>query len=81
MSREPLTIDHNPHEKRQPWWLWWLAWGLCAIIWAAIILTETVVWHHVALAIGTGVLIVSWAIDIGGLDTPASWRRKPVRKR
>jgi hypothetical protein len=81
MSREPPTIEHNPNEKRQPWWLWWVAWAFFAIGWAGILLTETVVWHHVVFAAGTGALITAWAFDIGGMETPASWRRKPPRQR
>lgn len=74
-------IEHNPNEKRQPWWLWWVAWAFVGALWAGTLFSFDMVWHQVMLGIGTGALLTAWAIDIAGVDTPASWRRKSVRKR
>lgn len=78
---EPNTIDHNPNEKRQPWWLWWVAWAFVALLWLGQWYTDGFEWDNIMLGIGTGVLLASWAIDIGGVETPASWRRKTMRRR
>ena len=78
--KQPV-IEHNPNEQRQPWWLWWVAWAFVGVLWAGTLIAGNVVWHQVLLGVGTGVLLVSWVADIAGLDTPASWRRKPVRNR
>lgn len=76
---EHQTIDRNPNEKRQPWWLWWVAWAFVGFLWILHI-GDDIEWSHVMLGLGTGVLLVSWVADIGGLDTPSSWRRKSRRK-
>lgn len=79
--REPPTIEHNPHEKRQPWWLWWVAWAFIGVAWIGHAMTSEFSWTDVALGGWTGMMLVAWVADTAGLDVPASWRRKTMRKR
>lgn len=73
-------IEHNPDEKPQPWWLWWVVWAFVAALW----LFQTrhgYDWNNVLLGFITGGMLVAWSIDIAGVETPSSWRRKPRRRR
>lgn len=83
MTPEPPRdyIEHIPNEKRQPWWLWWVAWAFVGVLWLAQAVTDGFEWDNIMLGVGTGALLAAWAIDIGGVEIPASWRRKTVRKR
>lgn len=81
MVEEQKIIDHNPNEKRQPGWLWLVAWAFVGLLWAGQWYTDGFDWDQVALGGLTGIFLVSWVADIAGLDTPASWRRKTVRRR
>lgn len=83
MKHEPTRdyIEHNPHEKRQPWWLWWVAWAFVGVLWLAQTLTDGFDWDQIALGGITGMFLVAWVADTAGLDIPESWRRKTVRKR
>lgn len=79
MNQDPPTIDHNPNEKRPPRWFWWAVFGAVAFLWLLQLRHETD-WALVMLSLGTGALLAGWAIDIAGIETPASWRTKPRRK-
>lgn len=74
-------IEHNPNEKRQPWWLWWVAWAFVAMVWAGYVLHNTVDWWAISVGGLSGLMLVAWVADTAGLDIPESWRRKTVRKR
>lgn len=78
---EPPTIEHNPHERRQPWWLWWVAFAVFGLLWVGTLLTETIIWPQVMLGVGSGALLTAWAMDMTGGEVPSSWRSKTTRRR
>jgi len=78
---EGRLIEHNPYEKPQPWWLWWVGWAFVGVVWVSYLMTHGPDWHSLAVGGLTGIMLVSWVADIAGLDTPESWRRKPRRRR
>jgi hypothetical protein len=78
--KEPPTIEHNPHEKREPWWLWWAVFGVIGVFWLLQI-RHGFEWGQIALGLMTGLFIGVWAMDMTGGEVPASWRRKPPRQR
>lgn len=77
---EPPTIEHNPHEKRQPWWLWWAAFVPVAILWL-LQMRHGFEWGQIMLGLGTGAMIAAWAFDLTGGKVPSSWRRQPPGQR
>lgn len=81
MNDNPPTIDHNPNEKRPPWWFWWVVFGVFAVLWIGQIATQEMHWSQVFLALGTGGVIAAWAMELTGGEVPTSWRSKPPRQR
>lgn len=79
IEHDPKTIEHNIREKRQPKWLWKLAFAAVAVLWF-LQARRGLDWDQIMLAFGTGVLFVSWIAERFGLDVPESWRRKPPRQ-
>lgn len=78
-TREPPTIDHNPHERREPWWSWWAIWAGVGVFWL-LFLGETLNWKHIGLGFLTGMFFGMWAMDMTGGEVPSSWRSKPRRR-
>lgn len=78
--REPPTIEHNPHERREPRWLWKAVWAVIAIFWLLQI-PDGFVWDQIALGAITGLCLAGWAMEKTGGEIPESWRRKPPRSR
>lgn len=81
MKREPITIDHNPHEKRMTNGIWWIVWAIVAIGWTLNLYAEPVAWRWLALGVFTGGVLATWAIEITGDKVPDSWRGKPTGRR
>lgn len=79
MNREPPTIDHNPKERREPKWLWKVAWAVVAVFWLLQI-KDGFVWDQIALGAITGCILALWAMEKTGGEVPASWRSKPPRR-
>lgn len=38
------------------------------------------VWDQLFLGLGTGVIIMGWAMEVTGGEIPELWRRKPPRQ-
>jgi hypothetical protein len=69
------TIEHNPHETRPTNFIWWILWPLLALLWGHTLLTDPdIQWSNVLLALGTGIVLCGWAIEITGNKVPDSWR-------
>lgn len=79
MDREPQTIEHNPHERREPKWLWKAAWAVVAVFWL-LQFRNGFVWDQIALGAITAGVLVSWAMEKTGGEVPASWRSNPPRR-
>ncbi|OEI83574.1 hypothetical protein GRI33_13975 [Brucella sp. BO3] len=71
-------IDHIPGEKRPPKWIWKAAFALAAVFWV-LFWVEGINWPQVMLGIGTGIILMGWAMEKTGGETPASWRSKTPR--
>lgn len=74
-------IEHIPNEKRQPWWLWWVAWAFVGLVWVGYVLHNAPDWWALSVGGLSGLMLIAWVADTAGLDIPESWRRKTVRKR
>jgi hypothetical protein len=81
MNDNPPTIDHNPHEKRPPWWFWWVVFGVVALLWIGNFAMLEMHWGQIGLGFTTGGLLVAWAMAMTGGEVPTSWRSKPPRQR
>lgn len=71
-------IDHDPYEPkidRRPF-PWWLCWSVVAFLWVGSVYYGLIQWHSIALGIGTGAILASWAIDKTGNKVPDSWKTK-----
>ncbi len=82
--RKPPVIDHDPNEPKKPYKpvSWLLIWAIIAFGWAGYLLTEEFNWYPIALGLGTGTMLATWAIEVTGNKVPDSWRRKsPNRDR
>lgn len=79
IDHDPKTIEHNPHEKRQPKWLWKAAWIVVFIFWG-LQYVDGIHWDSLFVGGITGIVLVSWVADTAGLEVPESWRRKPPRQ-
>lgn len=75
MNREPPTIDHNPHERREPKWLWKAIFAFVAFFWV-IHYPTGYEWTQVALGAITGLFLGLWAMEKTGGEVPSSWRVK-----
>lgn len=73
--REPPTIEHNPHEKRQTNGIWWLLWLFVVLLWVWYLYFFEFDWPAIALGAFTMGVLATWAIDITGNKVPDSWRR------
>ena len=73
--REPPTIEHNPHEKRQTNGIWWLLWLLVVLLWVGYLTLFTFDWMSVVVGAFTMGVLVSWSVDVTGNKVPDSWRR------
>lgn len=74
-------IDHDPEEPkidRGPG-PWRSALVVIALLWAGYLYSFVPDWTAIALGVGTGGVLVAWAIEITGNKVPASWRTKPPR--
>lgn len=75
-----MQIEHNPKERRQPWWLWWVVWIVIAVFWLLQI-RHGFNWDQIILGLFTGLALGLWAMDLTGGEVPESWRSKPSRRR
>lgn len=81
-----MNIDHDPDEvPHKPSWFWdagiyWIVWGMVALLWAHQFYFNTIDWYQIALGFGTGGVLATWAINITGNKIPDSWRGKPPRR-
>lgn len=79
--REPPTIEHNPHEKRQTNTIWWVIWPIIVLQWAGYLYFHEFDWWSVAIGGGTGIVLATWAIEITGNKTPDWMKSHPRRNR
>lgn len=80
-DEDPLTIDHNPHEKRPTNAIWWAAWGMVALGWALNLYSEPVNVRWLFTGIATGALIVAWGMEMSGGKVPDWMKSAPPRRR
>lgn len=79
--KEPPIIDHNPHERREPKWLWKAMWAFVAVLWVLQILSkDPIEWDSLFLGGITFGVLALWAMEKTGGEVPESWR-KPTRRR
>lgn len=71
-------IKHEPNERRPTWRIWWVAWIIVAVMWAATWHLDGFVWDQIALGFITGGLLCAWAITITE-DKPSSLLRRQRR--
>ena len=71
-------IDHEPREKRPTWTIWWIAWALVGLMWAATAYLDGFIWEQIALGFITGGLFTAWALTITE-DGPSSLLRRDRR--
>lgn len=76
---EPPTIEHNPHERREPKWLWKAGFAMIALFWL-LQWREGFDWDQIMLGLGTGAAIAGWAMDMTGGEVPESWRKAARRR-
>ncbi|WP_421565569.1 hypothetical protein [Ochrobactrum sp. EDr1-4] len=72
-------IDHIPNEKRPPKWIWKAAWAVVALFWL-LQWRDGFDWENIALGGITIGVLVAWAMEKTGGETPESWRSKPRRR-
>jgi len=72
MQPEPPRdyIEHIPNEKRQTNTIWWLLWPLIGLLWLWYLYFFTFDWVPIALGLGTGSVLATWAIEITGNKAP-----------
>lgn len=80
MNRKPPLIDHNPHERREPKWLWKAIFAFVALLWL-VNLPKGYDWVQIALGGVTGLFLAAWAMEKTGGEVPESWRTKSARRR
>lgn len=79
-----MQIDHNPHEKRPTNTIWWVAWGVVALLWVGQIAINgfsSVVWDQIALGGLTIGIFVLWAMEMKGDNSVPAWMVPKPRKR
>lgn len=74
-----MQIEHNPNEKRPTNTIWWVAWGIVALLWVGQYFSGFD-WDQVFLGLGTGCLLATWAIETTGNKVP-DWMAPRPRKR
>lgn len=72
-------IDHDPNEFGDKSAGWWSTWAVVTALWVGYLFFNTPNWLAIALGLGTGCLLTSWAMDMTGGRVPQSWRSKPPR--
>lgn len=77
---EPPIIDHNPDETRPTNTIWWIAWGIVALLWIWFLTYRE--FNRDALALGfiTGMFFAIWGIEITGNKLP-EWMIPRPKKR
>ena len=73
------TIEHNPHERREPKWLWKAIFAGLALFWL-LFLDDDLAWDQIGLGILTGSFLGMWAMEKTGGEVPASWRKSSRRR-
>jgi predicted PurR-regulated permease PerM len=68
-------IEHDPNERRQSNFIWWLLWIFVALLWAWYLYFFEFDWPPIALGGVTMATLVSWAVDLTGNRVPRSWGR------
>jgi|GEM_PF-1812128 len=82
MSNGPI-IDHDPDEPKKGYKpvSWWLVWAIIAFCWWGYLSTHTFDWYAVAVGLGTGCMLATWAIEITGNKVPENWKSKSARRK
>lgn len=70
------VIDHDPEEPKSPYKpvSWLLIWGLIGFAWWGYLSTRAFDWYAVALGLGTGCMLATWALELTGNKVPSSWK-------
>lgn len=76
---EPPTIEHNPHERREPKWLWKAAFAFVAFFWL-LQWHDGFDWDNISLGVISGTVIALWAMEKTGGEVPESWRKAARRR-
>lgn len=79
-SQMPLTIEHNPGEKRPGYGIYWVLGGFLTFSGTTYFLTQTPDWWAIGLGGGFGMVLATWAIEITGNKAPA-WMSPRRRRR
>lgn len=71
-------IDHDPEEPKKPYRPvpWWVIGGMAVVFWVGLFASGEFNWYSVAVAGFSGLMLATWAIEITGNKTPASWKSK-----
>lgn len=67
-----MQIEHDPNERRPTNAIWWALWPAIAALWVGYFWFNTPEWWPIALGIGTGAMLATWAIEISGNKYPFS---------
>lgn len=78
-DHDPETIEHDPQEERRPKWMWKATWMVVFIFWGYRFI-EGIEWDSLLVGLITGMVLVGWIADTGGLGAIASWIRGSANK-
>jgi hypothetical protein len=73
-------IEHDPNENRpQSNSVWWVLWPLIGLQWVGYLYFQPADWWGLALGLGTGAILATWAVEMTGNKVP-SWMAGSSRR-
>lgn len=75
-----MEIDHNPHERRQGYGIYWVTFAVLAALWIGAFSLFEVDLLSACLGAWSGMALAIWGMDVTGNKVPASWSRQTTRR-